>query len=269
MRYDLVIFSDASTTGWGAVCNKSIANGHWNSFEAKYHINFLELKAVFLALRHFAEDLRDKQILLRVDNITALAYINKMGGIKSQGLNQITREIWEWCKNRKIWIYAEYVASKENPAEGISRISNIDTEWELSADAFKKIKEKFGSPDIDLFASKLNKKCRKYCSWERDPEAFAINALTLNWNDLFWYAFPPFSMINKVIKKIKEDQTEGILVAPFWQAWFPDFKRLIVSDVIEFSPSINLLNSPYRKMSHSLSGQLHLIAAVLSGKQIN
>lgn len=42
------IFSDASNSGRGAVCNGNRAHGHWIETERSLHINILELKAVFL-----------------------------------------------------------------------------------------------------------------------------------------------------------------------------------------------------------------------------
>ena len=79
-----------------------------------------------LALKCFANNDKNCQIFLRIDNIAAIVYINKMGGTKYTYLNNITREIWEWCMERDIWIYAEYIGSKENPVDNDSRISNVD-----------------------------------------------------------------------------------------------------------------------------------------------
>lgn len=91
--FDLEIFSDASTTGWGATCGKEKARGLWNEKDRTRHINYLEIKAAFLALRSFASREVKKQILLRIDNLTALAYLNKMGGIKHKNLNDLTKQI--------------------------------------------------------------------------------------------------------------------------------------------------------------------------------
>ena len=42
--------------------------------------------------------------------------------------------------DRKIWIIASYIASKENvDADAASRVNSIDTEWELSQIAFNRI----------------------------------------------------------------------------------------------------------------------------------
>lgn len=88
-EYHLEIFSDASLTGWGAVCGQSKTNGFWSNEEKKSHINFLELTAAFFGIQCFAKKRRDINILLRIDNTTAIFYINKMGGIQIYKLNKL------------------------------------------------------------------------------------------------------------------------------------------------------------------------------------
>ena len=51
IKHALQIFTDASREGWGAHLNGHMARGSWSLPESKLHINYLELKAVFLALR--------------------------------------------------------------------------------------------------------------------------------------------------------------------------------------------------------------------------
>ncbi|XP_043499927.1 uncharacterized protein LOC122522709 [Polistes fuscatus] len=102
-KFSTTIFSDASSTGWGATCD--------------------ELLAVFNGLKTFASNLFDCEILLRVDNSTAIAYINKMGGTKYEYLNDLTYEIWEWCEQRNLWLFASYIPSKDNEADEASRIA--------------------------------------------------------------------------------------------------------------------------------------------------
>ena len=71
-------------------------------------------------------------------------------------------------------------------------------------------------PEIDLFASRLNKQFDKYCSLWPDPNAFAIDAFTFPWTTEKFYCFPPFSCILLVLQKIKQDTATGILVVPKW-----------------------------------------------------
>lgn len=140
--YRLEIFSDASLTGWGAVCNGQKAHGFWNPLEQKLHINNLELIAAFFALKTFASKVKNCEILLRIDNTTAISYINRMGGIKYYELNKTAREIWQWAENRRIWLFAsyEYIPSGDNiDADKESRRLSINTEWELNNSVFKTI----------------------------------------------------------------------------------------------------------------------------------
>lgn len=169
------IFSDASLTGWGAACGGKTTGGLWSAEERRFSINYLELLAIYLALRCFATNLSDCEILLRVDNTTAICYINRMGGTRFPHLNDLTREICQWCEARRHWLFAAYIPSKENiEADYESRVNNIDTEWELAEYAFQRIVDRLGHPQIDLFASRINAKCELYCSWHRDPFASSI-----------------------------------------------------------------------------------------------
>ena len=77
---DLTLTSDASKRGWGATLGSERAQGLWTQEETSLHINVLELKGVLFALRMFAQDLRKVHVHLKLDNRTAVAYIQKMGG---------------------------------------------------------------------------------------------------------------------------------------------------------------------------------------------
>ena len=50
------------------------------------HINCLELLAATLAVKTFVKNLTQVSVLLRIDNTTAVAYINNMGGTVSAEL---------------------------------------------------------------------------------------------------------------------------------------------------------------------------------------
>ena len=265
--FNIEIFTDSSLTGWGACCNKNKTHGFWDDTDKHLHINFLELKAIFFGLKCFASNLLDCNILLRCDNTTAISYINRMGSIQHQLLNSLTREIWQWCEQRSLWIFASYISSKDNfEADAESRNTSSETEWTLSHGAFQVILNHFSVPEVDLFASQINHKCDKYVSWRRDPGSFAVDAFTLNWQNIYFYAFPPFNLVLRTLRKIIQDKAEGILVVPHWvsQPWYPLFSKLIVGQEIYFKPSPDLLFSPFRE-THPLSRQLTLVAARLSG----
>lgn len=167
------------------------------------------------------------------------------------------------------FVFASYIQSSENIiADAESRRIHADIEWALSDDAFSLICETFRQPEIDLFASRLNKKCKKFVSWHNDPEAFTVDAFTVSWKPFFFYAFPPFSVILKVLQKIIQNRAEGIVVVPLWptQPWYPVFKKLQISNTLTFPPDSKLLHSPY-SAEHKLHRRLTLVAAVLSGRR--
>ena len=83
LKHALQIFTDASKEGWEAHLNEHTARGTWSLPESKLHINYLELKAVFLALKEFQGLCSDKMVLVATNNTTVVLYINKEGGMRS------------------------------------------------------------------------------------------------------------------------------------------------------------------------------------------
>ena len=76
IKHALQIFTDASKEGWGTHLNEHTARGSWSLPESKLHINYLELKAVFLALKEFQDLCSGKIVLVATDNTTVVSYIN-------------------------------------------------------------------------------------------------------------------------------------------------------------------------------------------------
>ncbi len=71
-----MITTDASMTGWGAVFEGRPASGEWKEEFLFWHINCLELRAVFLALKYFLPVLGGYHIIVRTDNMA----VNRQGG---------------------------------------------------------------------------------------------------------------------------------------------------------------------------------------------
>lgn len=242
----LEIFSDASLSGWGACCNGQRAGGPWMQEESSFHINYLELLAAFFGLRCFASELSDCQILLRIDNTTAVTYINRMGGTHSVRLNDITQKIWQWCSVRNLWVFASYIASADNSVADFESRRGADSgDISVSPEFFRSIVLRFGLPEIDLFASRDSAKCRRYVSWKPDPGSWAIDAFSLCWSGTFFYAFPPVSVIAKVLQKIRSDGGRGIVLVPRWpaQPWYPVFRQLLESEPWSFRANEGLIFS--------------------------
>ena len=141
VRHALQIFTDASKEGWGAHLNESTARGSWSVPESKLHINYLELKAVFLALKEFQDLCVDKIVLVATDNTTVVAYINKEGGMRSGPLCALLWRILTWCSQRQVTLKARHIPGHLNViADKLSRLGQtIQTEWSLFPGVFQQI----------------------------------------------------------------------------------------------------------------------------------
>ncbi|KAL0196765.1 hypothetical protein M9458_005305, partial [Cirrhinus mrigala] len=89
----IVVTTEASKTGWGAICNGQAASGVWTGPRLHWHINCLELLAVLLALRRFRPLIQGKHVLVRSDNTATVAYINHQGGVRSFHMSQLARHL--------------------------------------------------------------------------------------------------------------------------------------------------------------------------------
>ncbi len=65
---DCTITTDASHKGWGATDGHSPTGGRWGLSE-KTHINVLELKAAFLAIKAYCSSTVFKHVRIRSDNV--------------------------------------------------------------------------------------------------------------------------------------------------------------------------------------------------------
>jgi hypothetical protein len=197
--------------------------GLWFLEEIPWHINAKELKAAFLGLQSFCKEKAEVHVLVRSDNVTAVAYIRNMGGIRSSLCDKIACDLWSWCVDKKIWLSATHIPGEQNnEADHESRTQLGDTEWELNSEVFQTLVNEWGTPEIDLFASRINHKVSKYVSWKPDPHAMQIDAFTMSWNGPLMYIFAPFSLNGRVLQKIEEDVCEALLIVPLWPtaAWY-------------------------------------------------
>ena len=266
---DLIMETDASMLGWGAVCQGVRTGGLWSQTEGKNHINYLELLAAMFAVKAFTKDRRNILIHLRMDNRTAVFYVNRMGGTRSPVLSRLAIQLWRWCLERNLSITAEYLPGVDNcVADEESRAVQSTSEWQLHHPTFQQILATLGSCNIDLFATRLNAQLRQFVSWRPDPDAVGTDALQFLWSNWEGYAFPPFCLIGRCIKKIREDGATLIMVAPVWrsQPWYPALLELLV-DFPLILPGIQMLLTDPFNNPHPLitTGQLQLAAWKLSG----
>ncbi len=220
----VVVTTDASSTGWGATCNGQAASGLWMGPRLLWHINCLELLAVHLAWRQFRPLLLGKHVLVRTDNTAAVSYINRMGGIRSRRMSQLARHLLLWSHTRLKSLRAVHIPGVLNrAADALSRQLTFPGEWRLHPETIRLIWSRFGEAQVDLFASRES----SHCQWvfSLTEGSLGTDALAHSWpRALCKYAFPPVSLLAQTLCKVREDEEQVLLVAPFWptRTWFPE-----------------------------------------------
>ena len=266
LSHALQLFTDASNEGWGAHLGDATARGVWSEVESQLHINFLELKAVFLALRSFEPLCLNQIVLVATDNTTVIAYINKQGGMKSGSLCALLWRLLSWCHPRGIVLRARHIPGRLNViADKLSRHNQvIQSEWSLDQKVFNLLCLRWAQPQVDLFATRYNYKLPKFVS--PDPTAWAVDALSLSWQDLDAYAFPPVTLLSQVISKIVEQGCRRmILIAPGWpnMPWFWDLVSMSVQIPFSLPRQRDLVTQPFSGIPHRDLSNLNLHAWLL------
>ena len=88
---------------------------------------------------------------------------SQMGGTKSQTLCHFSKLIWDFLLSKGITITVEYLPGILNiRADFQSRTVQDSSEWKLHPEVFQQVCQKFETPEIDLFASRVSHQVRKY-----------------------------------------------------------------------------------------------------------
>lgn len=265
----LTLFTDASLLGWGAYLEGQTVSGMWSSTLQKDHINLLEMRAVLLALSHFKLCLESLSIVLATDNTTVVAYLKNQGGTHCYALYQLAKDVLILCSQFQIRLVVRHIPGRLNVlADSLSRsLAPVNTEWELHQAVFQSIVLHWGNPNIDLFATSLNFKVTTFVSPVPDPRAYAVDAMSLSWEGMFAYAFPPFRCLAPILHKITGEKCRIIVIAPAWpkQAWFANLLRLSCARPLVLPLKRNLLSQFKGGVVHLSPERLHLHAWFLSG----
>ena len=264
------IFTDASLSGLGAHVEPEglLFHGRWTEDQSRLHINVLEMKAIFLSLSRAAHKVKNSTVLVSMDNTTVVAYIRRQGGTHSTELTEEAWKVLNLCLAHNIHLFAKHIPGRFNTlADRMSRVDKpISTEWSLNQEIANKIFQIMDFPSIDLFATRLNHRLPIYVSPIPDQKVLSIDALSMDWNRIHAYAFPPFHLIPAVINKIWLSQCKIVLIAPLWpdRPWFSELLGLLVSPPVSLPVIPNLLAQLKGRILHQNPGHLQLHAWELS-----
>ncbi|KAL0195214.1 hypothetical protein M9458_008786, partial [Cirrhinus mrigala] len=141
-------------------------------------------------------------VLIRTDNVPTVAYIKRQGGLRSRRMSQLACHLL-------LSLRAVHIPGELNrAADALSRQLIRPGEWRLHPHVVQLIWSHFGEAQVDLFASPESSHCQLF---------YALDALAHSWpRGLTKYAFPPVSLLAQTLCKIREDEEQVLLVAPYW-----------------------------------------------------
>ena len=146
-------------------------------------------------------------------------------------------------------------------ADLLSRSNQVQsTEWSLHLQVFKQICQKWFTPHVDLFATRLNYKVPLYVFPVPNQSAWDIDALNINLSGLTAYAYPPMALLHMVIQKVRQSSCLINVIAPGWPGmpWIWDLVQLSTEIPLQLPVSRTLLKQSHNYVFHSNPQHLNL-----------
>ena len=191
-------------------------------------------------------------MLLSTDNTTVAAYLNKGGGEQVSNLGFLGNQVASMvCKGTGV--SDSQIRSRQTEhtrkfalEEGADHSYRVD-----SPQGHSQIFHFWEVPRIDLFATRLNNQLPTFVSLFHDPLAWAVDAMSLSWEGMLAYAFPPIPLLLKVLLKMEKDLL-GHSETPCLESHpcFPVLLSLLVAPAIKLPCWRDLLIQPHSHLTH-------------------
>lgn len=244
---ELLLETDASDLGWGVVLKKLNGNtiaatrGYWSLQDLALPIMNRELIAVEHAVSIFGEELQGKHFRLNIDNVAAAFGLIQLHLRQAVGRHCIAN-IWMRLQQLRARMLVTWIRSEENvDADALSRVVDR-TDYQLNPRFFSTACRRWGTPDVDAFASRLNAQLPVFWSARREVGAAAVDAMAQSLQDRFLWANPPWAMITPWLEKVKRDPSCKVnMVVPYWTSalWFPLLNEL-ADEMLVLEPEVDM-----------------------------
>ena len=214
----LVITTDASGQGWGAVLHPHRVSGVWSKVEVFDHINTLELKAVLLALQNLESLVVGHSLLICSSYMTVASFIIFQGGILSLSLCRLTLDLWEWCLRRRFFFSSRGSHSRRRVLCGGFSLQGLIPSYSVSSEScrfsvdlsyvffpfgvsFVRVSFQFPAPEVLLSVPG--------CSGVEYRRS-VVSLVGFSTSRVF-----PFSLLLRILDKLAQDEADLLLVASF------------------------------------------------------
>ena len=120
-----ILTTDASGEGWGATIDNRAFQGHWGLDISRQSSNYRELRTILEWIRLQGHDFQNSIILVRIDNVVTVHYINKGSG-RFDDLTKVAVELTSISADNNIIMVAEHIRGCHNTAaDSLSRFMDF------------------------------------------------------------------------------------------------------------------------------------------------
>jgi hypothetical protein len=244
------LHTDASMKGWGGVVNCQLpAHGFWRAAQQRCHITLLELKAVRFSVESFLEELRGREVLHWCDNQAVVQILTNVTS-RSPAMMRELRKLWRLLDMADISLRVRYIRSAANVwADQLSRRENRD-DWMLNWRYFNVLETRYGPHSVERFATANNTHLARFNSEFNSPGSEGVDAMAISWEHENNFINPPWSLLDKVAQKLREEGAQATVVAPYWvnETWFRELQDL-ASEITVWSAASDLFLPGWRGSS--------------------
>lgn len=229
----------------------------WQTDVQAVHIGTLELQALLISLQHWKHNLHQQTVLAWMDNIQAVAAVNK-GASRIPAMRPILLQIAKLGLQHGFELKAKHIRGKDNPADAPSR----GLQATKSADWFFTEYNQFNQPpaqvDCCFTEDGYNRQqgCTEWYSMAR-PVQNHVQQLA---GKVLWVN-PPFAILGPVLDaivqawRIAPTTTVATIVAPYWPEapWFRKYlrrKQPILRLLHTYPPGSKIFKAPHSTYTH-------------------
>ena len=212
-----IVYSDASSTGFAGFCVQSrdrFVHDMWVGDEVMKSSTWRELAAVDRVMTQLVGTLQGQRVKWFTDNQSVEKIVRK--GSMKQDLQEMALHIFSVCLRNNIRLEIDWIPrALIERSDYLSKIVDHD-DWSVSDALFRYVESVWGPYDLDRFASYYNAKVGRFCSRFWNPNAFAIDAFSIDWNGYNLWIVPPVHIIARAILYLAQCQGYRTLIVPVW-----------------------------------------------------
>ena len=222
-------------------------------------------------------------ISILMDNVAAVSNVNKMKS-KSPKISAILMQLFLFLGSRNLMAIAGWIAGDLIKADAPSRPRPSIHDGELSTPIYDQscrvhlTRNSMPLPQLDLFATHLNRKTDRFVSLYPNPGAEWINSMKCPWwpipprQSCILYGYPPQILLLSAIKKLMAEKQTMLLIFPVTtRTPFPQLGEALVTvplffpwdDTTVLNPQVDMMSLSERPY---LQGKWILASALISGE---